>query len=175
MTSGSTSAKPAAGRKPAAKRAPRASRAEVTPPAGVQLSPAAAPGGDGLSLNQWLHDVANTPRRLEVFDRWWEFKQPTGGRAETWDRLVREQGWRAALASMMADEEAAPERTVTVTVPGEEGKPVDKPVVMESLPGSARADEFLEALYELVLPELAAEFWKRFERALFGLGEPSAS
>lgn len=176
MTAGETPAgKPA--KKAPAKRASRAQTA-VTPPSAAEVPAApatAAHAGGELSLNQWLHDVANTPRRIEVFDRWWEFKQPTGGRAETWDRLVRTDGWRPALASMMVDETASPERTETVRLPGPDGKPIEQPVRFEALPGTARADEFLELMYQLVLPELAGEFWSRFERTLFGLGEPSAS
>lgn len=181
MTAGSTPAKRTPAKKQPAKRAQRGARVAVTPPAGAAVPadpPApASPADAGLSLNQWLHDVANKPLRIEVFDRWWEFKQPTGGRAERWDELFRTpgKGPRAALASMLVDQAASPERTVQVMVPGPDGQPVQTDVLLEALPGSAGADEFLAELHKQVLPELTGEFWARFERALFLLGEPSAS
>lgn len=97
------------------------------------------PAAVDMSLNQWLVDVVNAPKRIEVFDRWWEFKQPTGGRAEQWDRLCGTD-IEAALAVMLVDPE--------------------------------QVGPFLAAATEWVPPAAAEEFWSRFSKALFGLGEP---
>ena len=136
---------PAPARKAApAKRAP------------VRKAPAKAPAAPvaDLSLNQWLHDVATKPRRIEVFDRWWEFKAPTTAAAKRYDDLLASKGIEAALASVMYDE-----------------TPLDE----TAEPGSKQAAEFIELVNQWIGIETATEFWRRLATAVFGLGEPSAS
>lgn len=152
----------------AAKRAPAKKPVQPTEPAGpAPAGPPPARVDDGLSVNQWLHELQATPMRIEVFDRWWELKLPTGARAAAWDELIETKGIRDALASLMFDQSASPTRAVT----GLDGQAM----VLESIPGSAQADEFLRLANEWVIPEAAKEFWERIERAIFGPGEASAS
>lgn len=151
MAAGTPAKKTTAPRKRTAKAAARPAAQPAEQPAAPEP---AAPMAVEEPINRWLHGL-NRPLRIEVFDRWWEFQQPTGGRAEAWDTLVKSPGGvAAALASMAFDR--APHG------PG-------------GIPGSALAQQFMELAFQHVPPAAAAEFWRRMERAIFDLGGASAS
>ena len=146
-----------AGKKSPAKRPAKKAAARPAPAPAEQSAPAPAAAEAPVvePLNRWLHGLVDTPRRIEVFDRWWEFKQPTGGRADAWDVLVASPGGvEAALASMLFD-----------------ATPLDE----KAAPGTARAREFLALAHHWVPPAAFAEFWVRFETAVFDPGGASAS
>jgi len=148
---------PAGKKSPAKRPAKKAAARPAAAPAEQQPAPAPAATEAPVvePLNRWLHGLVDTPRRIEAFDRWWEFKQPTGGRADAWDVLVASPGGvEAALASMMFD-----------------ATPFDE----QSAPGTARAREFLQLAHHWVPPAAFAEFWTRFETAVFDPGGASAS
>lgn len=155
-----------AGSTPPAKRQSRRGPAQKS--GAVPESKPAEPG-KAQSLDQWLAEITSSPHVVTVFGRGWEFKQPTGGRAQRYYQLMRTvgQGPRAAVSSVMFDETPAPD----VTVPDPESGVEGATKTVTSPPGSAAADEFLRLAEEQVPVGAATEFWSRFQTELFDLGE----
>lgn len=147
------------------RRSPKAApKKKAAPQANAATSPSAS---DSRPLDQWLSELSTTPHTVTVFGREWQFKQPTGGRAQRYYDLSRTpgQGIAAALASVAYDETPAPD--LEIPDPDVEGATKKVP----QAPGSALAEEFLMVAEENVPSSAVVEFWRRFQAELFDVGE----